>query len=132
MKLIELLRNSEPILERDLDDDWYDGEIESIADYLIKNGVIVPPCKVGDTVYGIKGCFFLPHATKIKHNDIIPCEVIGIKKVKKGEFILLKPLLDEAFNKRSANTWFPFSALGKTVFLTLEEAEQALKERESN
>lgn len=28
---------------------------ESIADYLLDNGVIVPPCKVGDTVYYI--CF---------------------------------------------------------------------------
>lgn len=27
--------------------------IEAIADYLIKNGVIVPPCKVGDTVWVI-------------------------------------------------------------------------------
>lgn len=92
-----------------------------------KSLFIESPCKVGDTVYGIKMCFYLPHATKIKHNDIIPCEVIGIKKVKKGEFILLKPLLYEVFNKRSANKWFPFTAIGKTVFLTREEAEQALK-----
>lgn len=26
---------------------------EIIADHLLANGVIVPPCKVGDTVYGI-------------------------------------------------------------------------------
>lgn len=26
---------------------------EIIADYLLENGVIVPPCKVGDTVYQI-------------------------------------------------------------------------------
>ena len=26
-------------------------DVEYVADYLIANGVIVPPCKVGDTVY---------------------------------------------------------------------------------
>lgn len=30
-------------------------QVEKLADYLLENGVIVPPCKVGDTVYYI--CF---------------------------------------------------------------------------
>ena len=30
-------------------------QVEKLADYLLVNGVIVPPCKVGDTVYYI--CF---------------------------------------------------------------------------
>ena len=30
-----------------------DEEAEEIADYLLANGVIVPPCKVGDMVYRI-------------------------------------------------------------------------------
>lgn len=30
-----------------------DGTSESIADYLLSNGVIVPPCKVGDTVFAV-------------------------------------------------------------------------------
>lgn len=29
----------------------YRSDIEKLADYLIANGVIVPPCKVGDTVW---------------------------------------------------------------------------------
>lgn len=97
------------------------------TDYLLSNGVIVPPCKVGDVVYAKKGCFYLPHATRIKADDIITCEIIAIKETKKGKFLLLKPLLEEAFNMRSANDWFSFLAIGKTVFLTKEEAEQALK-----
>ena len=28
---------------------------EELADYLIANGVIVPPCKVGDTIYQTDG-----------------------------------------------------------------------------
>lgn len=40
-RLIELLLESEPIKERDMDDDWLDGEIADIADYLLANGVVV-------------------------------------------------------------------------------------------
>lgn len=43
-RLIELLRQSGIT--------WYPSKV---ADYLLENGVIVPPCKVGDTVYYI--CF---------------------------------------------------------------------------
>lgn len=42
-RLIELLRKSGASFERALP--------EEIADYLLANGVIVLPCKVGDTVY---------------------------------------------------------------------------------
>ena len=28
-------------------------DVEYVADYLLDNGVIVPPCKVGDTVYNV-------------------------------------------------------------------------------
>lgn len=88
------------------------------------------PCKVGDTVYAVKGCFYLPHATHIKHNELIDCEIIVIKQTKKGKFILLKPLIDEVFGMRSANQWFPLTSIGKTVFLTKESAEKALREQE--
>lgn len=40
-RLVELLLESEPIKERDLDDDWGDNEISDIAEYLLENGVIV-------------------------------------------------------------------------------------------
>ena len=30
------------------------GTIEIIAEHLLENGVIVPPCKVGDVVYAVK------------------------------------------------------------------------------
>lgn len=92
-----------------------------------KSQYIELPCKVGDTVYSTKGHFYLPYVTKFRENDIIPCEVIGIKKVKKGEFMLLKPLVEGTLNKRSANKWFPFTAIGKTVFFK-SEAAQKLKE----
>ena len=43
-RLVELLLESEPIKERDLDDGWGDNEISDIAEYLLENGVVVLPC----------------------------------------------------------------------------------------
>lgn len=93
------------------------------TDYLLANDVIVPPCKVGQTVWANKGCFHLPYT---EHGKVIPCEVIAIKETKKGKYILLKPLLIETYGMRKVNAWFPFSAVGKTAFLSREEAENAL------
>lgn len=105
---------------------------EKFADKILADGWMKPPCKVGDVVYSKRGCFYLPHATQIKLDAVIACEVIAIKKTKIGRYILLKPLLEETFGMRSANKWFPFSAIGKTVFLTREEAEKAMKGGESD
>ena len=70
-----------------------------LADYLLKHGVIVLPCKAGDTLYcesAIKG-----HITYLKAPD-----------------------LEWIFENRKI--------FGKEIFLTREEAERALKERENN
>lgn len=97
-----------------------------------KSQYIKLPCKVGDTVYAVKGCFYLPHATHIHCNELIVCEIIVIKQTKKGKFILLKPLLEETFGMRSSNGWFPVKSIGKTVFLDRESAEKALREVKEN
>ena len=80
-----------------------------IADYLLKNGVIVLPCKVGDKVY-----------------ELTTSEEIKSRKVKDIIYT------NEGFRLRLE----PYSSyeycLNETVFLTFEEAEKALKEREEN
>lgn len=73
---------------------------EVYADYLIANGTILPPCKVGDTVYQV---------------DTVRIYESKIKSV-------VYDTNNIAFDKR---------AIGKTVFLTKEAAEEALKEREN-
>ena len=67
------------------------------TDYLLENGVIVPPVKVGDTVYqrDSAGRIYEITVTKVIY------DTNGI-----------------AFDE---------SAIGKTVFLTKEQAEKALK-----
>ena len=70
-----------------------------LADYLLEHGVIVLPCKAGDTLYcesAIKG-----HITYLKAPD-----------------------LEWIFENREI--------FGKEIFLTREEAGQAVKGREDN
>ena len=74
---------------------------EMLADYLLENGVIVPPVKVGDTVYMI-----------IKKRATVSREYFHFIKKTKLTFLNLERVL---------KTW------GKTVFLTKAEAEKALK-----
>ena len=101
-RLIELISHTQ-----------YMGGLEGqLADYLLKNGVIVPPCKVGSGVYFAD---------------------LENKSVWDGELVSFS--LDAAhlwFNchyKCGLNIWHPIEDFGKTVFLTREEAEKALAER---
>jgi hypothetical protein len=84
------------------------------------------PCIIGQRVFAIKGCFYLPYSN-YSPTSIIECEVRGRKETAKRKIILLKPLIEETFGERSAYKWFPVSAFGKTVFLTEAEARKALE-----
>ena len=105
---------------------------EEIADNLLANGVVVLPCKVGDKVY-------------IKNHEIT------INEVFLGEELLFSTYFDcdwvmenigcencpfadweqshEGEWDCRTRGWFSFAEkdIGKTVFLTREDAERALK-----
>ena len=83
---------------------------ERLTDHLLANGVIVPPCKVGDKIYRIIGDDFAPWFV----------EKIVIYQDRYGGIV------------DDCGHWNNFDDFGKTVFLTKEEAEQALKEREKS
>lgn len=100
-------------------------QIQAIADYLIANGVILRPCKVWDTVYSFDYDWQ-------KAKDVIaPYQItnITITQNKKGVWtkkyramrILNGKTIDRQLN-------FSFDEIGKTVFLTKEEAENRVKE----
>lgn len=98
----------------------------ALADYLIENGVIVPPCKVGDIVWIRWG---IHESTK----KIYPVKVYALRyDTKKNNMRLCVEANFEitdyggCFNHHYIGT-FPWNSVGKTVFLTREEAEQALK-----
>ena len=75
---------------------------ENIASDLIDNEVIVPPCKVGDKVYFI-------------YNNNVYNLTIG-KIVSKEEGLFL---VDKEYNG-----WYSTEELGKTLYLSEEEAER--------
>jgi len=100
------------------------------ADHLIENGVIVPPCKVGDTVYFIE-------------NEQVRCgEVVEIRRYKDPEVISENSPIQEIYYVNSAVICFPMGCseltpytrddFGKIVFHTKEAAEKALKEGADN
>lgn len=78
----------------------------NIADYLLANGVVVPPCKVGDIVWVYDFMW-----------GLLPCKV------------------DKPFHCRCGEEGsctfemsFTYDDFGKSVFFTREQAEAKLKE----
>lgn len=83
---------------------------EYLADYLLKHGVIALPCKVGDKVYR-------------------PCDCLGVVQFVIISFNIYQ---SEMFFTDDSENIIYLPDIGKTVFLTREEAGQALKGREDN
>lgn len=87
---------------------------DSLADYLLDHGVIVPPCKVGDTVWMVRNL-------QIERWKVVSIEKaasymrLGIKFIARG--VHSAPIL---INTR---------CIGEIIFLAREEAEAALAER---
>ena len=92
---------------------------ENIADDLLTNGVIVPPCKVGDTVYYLNTTYHMAP----KRNAIYEAKVTRIVTTDLGTWLVIQIRTggDGCWEIPDIRDW------GKTVFLTREEAEQALQ-----
>ena len=98
---------------------------KELADYLLENGVIVPPCKVGDKVWFVERRFHY----NLKTFKEFVCEgyVKAIKVSMKPMKITIEyPIADDTKGRCKGADWSALS-IGKTVFLTREEAEQAMK-----
>lgn len=86
---------------------------EVYADYLLGNGVIVPPCKVGDKVW------------YITNGKIDNAEVVCIDCRNSGNHIIAHKYMEETEEIKKFCVYF--SDVNKIVYLTKKEAEQALK-----
>lgn len=86
---------------------------EAIADYLLANGVIVPPCKVGDKIF-----FIVNMSEHLAFNDFVTDDTV----TKIG--VTTKGILHEK--------GVDFTDFGKTVFLTREEAESKLRKGQND
>lgn len=110
---------------------------EEMADYLLENGVIVPPCKVGDKLYAISENRIAECVCdEISiHNEISICAEFQCDYDCKGcpfnnwkqDFHTGEHSCDGEYG-----TWvFSLKDFGKTVFFSEAEAEYALKNRRS-
>ena len=111
-RLIELIRASGCVETWDYctDDFKKPNPIYELADHLLANGVIVPPVKVGDTVW----------FNTYKRNATV-CIGVQPHKVDRIDTVLVCD--DKALVSTRIYDW----EIGKTVFLTREEAEAALQ-----
>ena len=95
---------------------YSDKGANALADYLLANGVIVPPCKVGDVVYNTT---FGEVNGYIVDNMKFTYTADGLK-------------CDEVNASGRYSSRFGFENIGKTVFLSREEAEAKLREVTQN
>ena len=92
---------------------------EHTADFLLENGVIVPPCKVGDTVYRVS----------FVHKKVEALKVEGFLRNLSSWKAHCIHIIPSWVGNQKEHIYISFSSFGKTVFLTREEAEKALAER---
>ena len=112
-RLVEILQDAEDCLD-----------FETMADFLIDNGVTVLPCKVGDKIYVI------PSKANWRINNMY-------ESMKENNRIY-EQTVEEVHIYQSDYTvgscgdlqHQPSTLFGETWFLTREEAEKALEERE--
>ena len=105
--------------------------IQKLAHYedLEEQGkIIVPPCKPGDKLFRVvellNGVSFVVEGIALEY-----AETFENGKINKRIYFWAN---GEEFTRRHYSLWLEISAFGKTVFLTPEEAEKSLKERENN
>ena len=118
-----------------LEDTLYDWEcdvsektVTEIAEHLIENGVIVPPCKVGDTVFILDDVSYGEYVitefcigTLQELRAFAKCGISGYKDI--------QDCPEHYCGQEFCSTSFSCKDFGKTVFLSREEAEKALKKK---
>lgn len=92
-------------------DEYLKPEAEKIADYLLQNGVIAPPCKVGDEVWCI-------YDGEVRRRTIVM--IYRYRDVEFGCVVETDYGVEYTYNE---------DEFGFKLFLTKEEAEQALAEQ---
>lgn len=109
-RLIELIREAKKHT-RNANSDI--GRNMIFADYLLENGVIVPPCKVGDKVYYINEN---PLNLSVKANTLYEADVVRIVTTRLGTSLVI-----QIHNEYGCTEIPDVNEWGKTVFLSIEE-----------
>ena len=103
---------------------------EKVADCLLENGVIVPPVKVGQTVYRLDNqpcdlkCISCEWYSSPYPGDCASCD----KTITGNRAVECIDIVEQKATQHDIYWWLCFNNIGKTVFLTKEQAEKALAE----
>jgi hypothetical protein len=140
-RLIELISQMQDYGEKETNFTTHIRVNERIADHLLANGIIVPPCKVGDMVYAITEKHPCYACRTVADYCLKDCHSFG----NRTELVVKEGLVEAMLffsNSNEMRIAIPttehlmrhyitkrLSDFGKTVFLTREEAEKALAER---
>lgn len=102
----------------------YDDEflLDRVTDYLLANGVIVPPVNIGQTVW-----VFNATTNNIYENKVVCINIMGASKYKNRIVVEYRNQYGESSCRK-----FTWAQIGKQVFLTEQEAVEALAERNRN
>lgn len=107
-RLIELLADAmHKWVDEEDEQDTGKRVTEYVADHLLAEGIIVPPCKVGQTVWFTSEFYTQPFQTVITSIEVYEEETV--------------------ICTLSGTEWH-YEDFGKTIFLTKEEAEKAFAE----
>ena len=116
-RLVELLKKADESASNKMITD-YEEAIRDNADYLMSNNVVVLPCNVGDTVYYV-----------IDLGSLVDARVLEMKILRVEITDEMKFYAKTVKKFRYNYAWFGSADFGKTVFLSREEAENVLKDR---
>ena len=99
----------------------FDGEMygdSGCEDFTDRSEWVHLPCKVGDTAYYFDGAYYLKNKNNWKVKPIKVTE-FSTKIGRSGKVYPLSIIAN--------GTRYPLTSIGKTIFLTREEAEKALE-----
>lgn len=96
---------------------FFEGGVKSLADHLLANGVVVPPCKVGQTCYKVWNGEILEVRVVSIGYEPLPAFSYTIRFNSLGVLCLLQD-----GTRNEDYSW--------NIYTTREEAEKALKEEE--
>ncbi len=125
-RLIELIGSFPTFGKTPLNQKWFPEAVAKLADHLLANGVIVPPCKVGDLVWFIGYEMSECSHCGARYDEYLcagceaECDSDKVWSVSPTKAWSLEWILQN------------LKAFGRVYFTTKEEAESALERSKSN
>lgn len=94
-------------------------ESEMLADYLLKEGMVVPPVDVGDKLWYIEGGYY--NASYMRPKEVTVTEINKKKSGKTVEWGFI-----------ANNTRYRFTSFGKTIFWTEADCAAAIEKKKKS